>query len=165
MAKDKTKKSGDDDFGRPSDAPATGDSWRAEHVDNVGRLMLITPLREEDFKSEDYGDSRVVVADVVVLNEKKPEKSETHEEVFFFGGWTKGALRGYIGERRVLARLERDQSKSKSKSNPAWVLEDGDADDVKVAKAYLASVDPFEQKGGKSKPEPEPKKGKGGKKK
>ena len=156
MAKDKGKKKGgsfadDGDFGKPSEAKGGGDGWRLEHDDNIGSLFLISPLREEEFTSEEYGTSKIIVATVVELNEKKPEKSKEHEDVYVFGGWTKGALRGYIGERRVLARLGQDASKSRSKKNPAWVLEDADEDDIKVARAYLATVDPFAQKGAKSK--------------
>ena len=149
--KSKKSKGGSDDFAKPSDAPAT-DSWKLEDEDNVGKLFLITPLREQDFKSDEYGDSRVVVCDVVELNEKKVAKSETHEEVFAFGGWVKGALRGYIGERKVLARLGQDSSKTKSKAKGAfaWVLEDADDDDIAIAKEYLATVDPFKT-GGKKK--------------
>lgn len=150
----KSKKAkGNDDFAKPSDAPATGDSWKFEDDDNVGDLFLITPLREQTFKSDEYGDSQIVVADIVVINEKKPAKSELHEEVYIFGGWVKGALRGYIGERKVLGRLGKDASKTKSKAKDAfaWVLEDADDDDIEIAKAYLETVDPFVQGGKKSK--------------
>lgn len=167
MAKDKGKtkdkatkgksKGADDGFAKPSEAPSTsGDGWKFETDDNVGELFLITPLRTQTVTTEKYGDTEVVVADIVELNEKKPSKSELHEEVFVFGGWTKGALRGYIGERKVLGRLGQDAAKSKSKT-PAWVLEDADKGDIETAKTYLADVDPFVQ-GGKSKD-----KGKGGK--
>lgn len=149
MAKDKSNKAGGD-FAKPSEAPSTGgDGWKFETDDNVGELFLITPLRTQTVTTEKYGDTEVVVADIVELNEKKPAKSELHEEVFVFGGWTKGALRGYIGERKVLGRLGQDAAKSKSKT-PAWVLEDADDDDIEVAKTYLADVDPFVQ-GGKDK--------------
>lgn len=144
MGKDKFS----DDFAKPSEAPSSGESFKLESEENVGKLFLISPLREQDFTSDLYGTSQIIVADVVELDEKKPEKSVEHTEVYIFGGWTKGALRGYVGTRRVLARLAQDQSKSKSK-NPAWVLEDADADDVQVARDYLASVDPFAQKGAK----------------
>lgn len=170
MAKDKSKtkgkadkpgksKGGNDEFAKPSDAPnAGGDGWKFEDDDNVGDLFLITPLRTQTVKTDKYGDTEVVVADIVHLNEKKPAKSELHEEVFIFGGWTKGATRGYIGERKVLGRLGQDAAKSKSKT-PAWVLEDADDDDIAIAKAYLETADPFKQSG-KDKAKS---KGKGGK--
>lgn len=138
---------GNDEFAKPSDAPATGgDGWSFEDKENVGGLFLITPLREDTVETKKYGTAEIVVCDIVELNEKKPAKSTLHTNVYVFGGWTKGALRGYIGERKVLGRLGQDAAKSKS-SNPAWVLEDADDDDIEVAKAYLASVDPFSQGG------------------
>lgn len=147
--KGKTKKGGGSsgEFAQASEAPNTGgDGWNFEHADNVGGLFLITPLREDSVETKKYGTAEVVVCDIVELNEKKPGKSELHTNVYVFGGWTKGALRGYIGERKVLARLGQDAAKSKS-DRPAWVLEDYDDDDLAVAKAYLDSVDPFEQSG------------------
>lgn len=180
MAKDKGKKSkagkatASDEFAKPSEAPAGGDGWKFADDDNDGALFLITPLRKDTVNTEDYGEKEVIVADVVKLNEKKPEKSEEHEEVFIFGAWVQGALRAYIGERRVLGRLDKAADK-KSGRGYVWKLEDADDDDVEVARAYLASLDPFKTKGGKGgdekpakkgkkgEPEPEPKKAKKGK--
>ena len=161
MAKDKgqkaTKSTSNDDFGKPSDAPAGGDGWKFSVEDNLGKLFLITPLRTETTKGFEEGtETEVIVADIVELNEKKPEKSEEHENVFIFPKWIQGSLRGYIGEKRVLGRLDQDASKGRGK-NAAWVLEDADDDDVAIARAYLASVDPFAQKGGKEKKADEPK--------
>lgn len=183
MAKDKSKKSTtDDDFAKPSEAPSGGDGWNLTDDDNRGALLLITPLRSEKVATKFSEEPKeVIVCDVVVLNEKKPAKSEEHEEVYVFSGYVKGALRGYIGERRVLGRLQNteDTSKKKDRGNFYWELEDADADDVAVARAYMeAANDPFGGKGGddskgskkskakdddapkgkKSKAEPEPKK-------
>lgn len=171
MAKDKSKKSNkpadDGDFAKPSDAPASGDGWKITSDETRGALMLITPLRLDKADTKEWGEKEVVVADVVVLNEKKPEKSVEHEEVYIFSGYLKGALRGYIGERRVLGRLQntKDTTKKKDKGNFYWELEDADADDVAVARAYLEALnDPFGGKGGdekpakKSKAAPEPEK-------
>lgn len=173
MAKDKGKKKsdeksakkskGEDEFGKPSEAKGGGDGFRLEHDDNLGSLFLISPLREEDFKSEEYGDSKIIVADIVEINEKNPAKSIEHEEAYIFGGWTKGAVRSYIGKQRVLGRLGQSLEKSKSKKNPAWILEDATAKDADKAREYLASVDPFAQKGAKKDDDEKPKKDKGGK--
>lgn len=159
-----------DEFGKPSEAPAGGDGWRFEDDSNIGKLFLITPLRVKD-NARGFEDKiqEVIVADIVEINTKRPEKSEEHEGVWVWGGWTKGALRGFVGTQRVLARLEQSAEKSRSKKNPAWVLEDGTKKDAEAAKAYLASVDPFAQKGSKkSKDDDEKlssKKDKGGKSK
>jgi hypothetical protein len=185
VAKDKSKKSKvtDDDFAKPSDAPSGGDGWSLTSDENRGRLLLITPLREIDvddkFSKEPGATKRVIVADVVVIDEKKPGKSEEHEEVYVFSGYLKGALRGYIGERRVLGRLRNteDTSKKKDRGNYYWELEDASKADVEKARAYLEALnDPFgggssdddkpskKDKGGKGK-KAEPAKGKGKKKK
>ena len=165
MAKGKGKKptmSNDDDFAKPSEAPAGGDGWKFASDDNDGELFLITPLRKETVNTTEYGEKEVIVADVVHLDEKKPAKSEEHEEVFVFGAWLQGAMRAFIGERRVLGRLDKAADK-KSGRGYVWKLEDADDDDITVAREYLASLDPFARKGkaDKAKVEPEPaKKGK-----
>ena len=143
-----------DDFAAPSDAPNTGgDGWKFETDDNLGDLYLITPLRTEymddAFSPTPGATKEVIVCDIVALNEKKPAKSELHADAWVFGGWTKGSLRGYIGERMVLARL--GQGPAGKGGQIPWILEDCDNDDKVVAKAYLASVDPFAVKGAKSK--------------
>ena len=155
MAKDKGKKStsNNDDFAKPSEAPAGGDGWKFASDDNDGELFLITPLRKETVNTTEYGEKEVIVADIVHLNEKKPAKSEEHEEVFIFGAWLQGAVRAFIGERRVLGRLDKAADK-KSGRGYVWKLEDADDDDIAVAREYLASLDPFMKKGGKAKAEP-----------
>ena len=83
MAKDKGKadratessKGGDDDFAKPSEATGGGDGWSMTD-EAEGRLLLIIPLRAESVETKDYGAKPVIVANVVVLNEKKPAKSE-----------------------------------------------------------------------------------------
>lgn len=141
MAKDKSKKDtkpavSDDDFAAPSEAPAGGDGWNLTE-EGEGKLLIFTPLRTETVTTTDFGDKEVIVADVVVIDEKKPAKSEEHTNVFVFGGYLKGALRGFIGERRVLGRLVR--GKTKERGNFPWLLEDATADEASLAREYLKS--------------------------
>lgn len=174
MAKDKTKKSGAaDGFAKPSEAPAGGDGWKFADDDNLGKLFLITPLRAESGEDKYHpGEMKErIVADVVEINEKKPEKSEEHSDVWIFQGYLKGALRGYIGERRVLGRLGKG---APDRGNEPWILEDASKKDEAIAVAYLESLDPLSltkarkdaadekpAKKSKAKAEPEPaKKGK-----
>lgn len=176
MAKNKGNKATDnDEFAKPSEAPAGGDGWKFADDDNDGELFLITPLRKETVNTTEYGEKEVIVCDIVHLNEKKPAKSEEHEEVFVFGAWLQGSLRAFIGERRVLGRLDKASDK-KSGRGYVWKLEDADSDDIEVAREYLASASPFGSKSekkdkkkpvetaptkgkkSKSEPEPEPKK-------
>lgn len=168
MAKDKGKKKSDEKatkggsggFAKPSDAPAGGDSWRLETEEHLGDLFLITPLSEKTVKGFEDADTQVIVASVVHINEKKPEKSEEHEEVWIWARWIQGSLRGYIGEQQVLGRLAQDKSKAKGK-NAAWVLEDADDDDVEVATTYLRHVKNPLAKHSKGEPEKKSKKSKG----
>lgn len=163
MAKDKSKKAGpaSDDFAKPSEAPAGGNGWKFADDENDGDLFLITPLRKETVNTSEYGEKEVIVADIVKINEKKPAKSEEHEEVFIFGAWLQGAVRAFIGERRVLGRLDKAADK-KSGRGYVWKLEDADDDDIELAREYLASLDPFAKKGGSKDADEKPaKKGKG----
>lgn len=139
------------DFAKPSEAPAGGgDSWNLTE-EGEGRLILFTPLREQDEETSDYGIKKVVVADVVVINEKKPEKSEVHDDVYVWGGFLRGSLRPFIGERRVLGRLVK--GKEKMKGNYPWLLEDATEAEVELAQEYIASVKAAvaDELGGKSK--------------
>jgi hypothetical protein len=157
MAKDPSKKKdkgekkssapASNDFGKPSEAPASGgDSWNFEDDANIGKLFLITPLREEEHDdSFNPGQKKKhIVADIVELNADKPAKSELHSDSWVFGGWTRGSLRGFINERRVVARLNRDPSKKRGNNIP-WVLLDASDEDIDVARAYVDSIDPFKQ--------------------
>ncbi len=140
------------EFAKPSEAPASGDGWTFADKDNVGELFLITPLREDSTtvtRGKKAEEVKIIVADVVHIDTKKPAKSELHEEVFIFPKWVQGALRGYIGERKVLGRLNQDADKSQG-DRPAWVLDDASKADIEAATEYLAQVDPFKA-GGKSK--------------
>ncbi len=164
MAKDKSKKteSKSSRFAKPSEAKA-GDSWslvdgdKPESEQNVGELFLMTPLREEEVETQAYGTKKVIVADVVHLNAKKPEKSELHEEVFIFQGWLRGALRGSIGGDMVLGRLTKVKDKSAGKGY-VWKFEDASEKDVEVAEAYLDATNPFGKKKKAAADDDEPKK-------
>lgn len=127
-------------FAQPSEAPAAGDGWNLTE-EAEGRLLILTPLREIQVDTTDYGPKPVVVADVVVVNEKKPGKSEAHAEVYVWGGYLRGALRGFIGERRVCARLVRGTKKERG--NFPWLFEDATPKELELATEYLNSVDPL----------------------
>lgn len=140
-------------FAKPSEASG-GDSWsltdgdEAKSGKNDGELMLITPLRKETVATQSYGDKEVVVADVVHLNRKKPEKSEEHENVYVWGAWLQGSLRSYIGNAQVLGTVAKVADSSSGKGY-VWKLEDADNADINVAEAYLASLSPFKASGEK----------------
>jgi len=160
MAKDKSKKSAaNDDFAKPSEATGGGDSWSLTDGDdpksgqNDGKLFLFTPLRTKEVsvtRGKKTEDVEVVVSDIVELNEKKPAKSEEHEEVFVWAKWVQGSIREHIGKRQILGRLVKTAD-SGSAVGYVWKLEDADADDVAVAREYLASLSPFPDESGKKK--------------
>lgn len=164
MAKDKGKKKtektatkgGGDGFAKPSDAKGGG-GWKLAADENVGKLLCMTPLRKEMVSTEDYGNKEVIVTDIVVIDEKKPEKSIEHKEVFVFGAWLQGSLREHIGtDQRVLGRLVKSTEGKDGKTGKGyvWKFEDADDDDVDTARAYYASLNPFGKKGADEKAEP-----------
>jgi len=193
MAKDKGKKksSAPEGFAKPSEAKGGGDSWSLTDGDdpksgqNDGRLFILTPLREESVdvtRGKKTESVKVIVADVVMIDEKKPGKSEAHDEVYVWGKWVQGAIRSSIGIERVLGRLEKEDD-SASAVGYVWKLTDATKKEEALAMEYFASLDPFKQKGaddkkaagkksgkaepakaekagkkGKAKAEPEPKK-------
>lgn len=155
MAKDKSKKNkatGDDEFAKPSEA-SSGEGWKLTE-EARDRLVLFTPLREQqiDDKFNPGQKKDIIVADVVVLTDKKGRplaEPEEHSEVFIFQGYIQGALRGSIGERMVLGVVRNTETTTKARSNAGgfyWELEDADEDQVQIAKDYRASLDPFSQK-------------------
>lgn len=154
MAKDKSKKSdgtetskpkgGDLGFAKPSEAPAPGESWNLTE-EGENELLLITPMKLDETETKKYGVKPYIEADVVVINSKKPAKSEAHEGVWIFGGYLIGALKGFVGERKVLGRLVKVDDKAAGKGFH-WEFADADADDVEAATEYINSVDVFKAK-------------------
>lgn len=148
MAKDKSKKidstKSKGGFAKPSEAAGGGDGWNLTE-EAEGRLLLVTPLREEQVDTKDYGKKPVIIGDVVVLDEKNPAKSEVHTEVYIWGGYLRGALKSFIGEQRVLGRLVRGTKKERG--NFPWLFEDATDDDIEVATTYVDSIDPFKSVG------------------
>lgn len=132
----KSKPAASNDFAKPSEAPS-GEGWNlTEEAED--KLILFTPLREDKVDTS-FGEKPIIVADVVVIDEKKPAKSEVHDDVYVFGGYLRGALRGFIGEKRVLGRLVKGEPKKKGENAP-WLLEDATEAEIELAQQYLASV-------------------------
>lgn len=149
MGKNKDKKSKATDtaadlgFAKPSEASGGGDSWKLGEDENVGKLFLFTPLREEQVKTQAYGEKPAIVADVVEIDEKDAAASENHSDVYIFQGYLRGSLKSFVGKRKVLGRLTK--KKDPKHGTPSWQLDDASSADVELAQAYLKSIDPFEQ--------------------
>lgn len=146
MAKDKSEKSVQavGTFGKPSESKGGGDGWNMTE-EAEGKLLIVTPLREDTAETTDYGTKPIIVANVVVIDENKPEKSEEHLNVFVFGGYLRGSLREYVGKQMIATRLV--QGDTKIKGNYPWLFEDATPEEEALCQAYLDSVKPF----GKSK--------------
>lgn len=149
MGKNKDKKSKaadtsiDQGFAKPSEASGGGDGWKLGEEDNIGKLFLFTPLREETVETKAYGAKPAIVADVVELDESDASASELHSDVYIFQGYLRGSLKSFVGKRKVLGRLVK--KKDPKYGTPSWQLDDASNADVELAQAYLKSIDPFEQ--------------------
>jgi len=151
MAKDKSKKNKDvdtkpkgatpvedDEFGGP------GERSNFKLADHEGALLLITPKSLEEDIETAFGESDAIKADIVVLTDTNGKKlKEPIEELgaLIFQRVVIGQLTESIGKRRVLGTIDRGVAK-KGQSAP-FLIEVPSEDDKAIARAYLASVDPF----------------------
>lgn len=146
MGKNKDKKSKaadttvDQGFAKPSEASGGGDSWKIGEEENVGKLFLFTPLREEQVKTQAYGEKPAIVADVVELNEKNVSESELHSDVYIFQGYLRGSLKSFVGKRKVLGRLTK--KKDPKYGTPSWQLDDASNADIELAQSYVKFTEP-----------------------
>ena len=110
--------------------------------DQVGKLLLITPTKYlEHQKTKFNADADVVVANVAVIDEKDPEKSEEHADVWLLQGRLIRATKGKVGNGMVLGRLNQQET---DKGNPAYDLSDPtDEDKVAARKFYATKAPPF----------------------
>lgn len=119
------------------DDPGEGGGWKIAEA--LGELLLIKPREVKTGIKSDYaedGKTDAILADVYIINEKKPAKSEPHEGTLIFQGFLQGALRDKIGK-WVVGRLVKGEA-TKGKSAP-YLLEAADADEKAKASEYLRS--------------------------
>lgn len=123
-------------FINPSEAPAS-DGWKFSVEENIGGLFVIEPKEEGEIENQ-YGPgmSEYIEADITEIDLDNPSDSETHEDVWIFPAWIKGAIRHAIPEGMVLGRLAQDAEKGRG-NNAAWVLEDPDEEDIEAATEWL----------------------------
>lgn len=132
-------------FKKASEAPAGGGDFKL--TDHEDELLLFRPTATKMVPgySKDDPDQEIVVADVVVIDEKHPEKSEKHEECWIFQRYIQGSLRGFIEEKGVvLGRLRKNGNSEKGKNSFKWELDDFTDEEAEAASAYLASANPLE---------------------
>lgn len=147
MAKDKATKEGkapkvkeptpvnEDEF--ESGAPTSNHKI----ADDEGSLLLISVTGIETDIVTAFGKTNAVKADVVIINEKKPSKSEEHKGILIFQRVLQSQLENYVGGRRVFGRLGRGIAKAGQ--DAPFIIDDPTEADKVLAREYLASIDPF----------------------
>ena len=147
MAKDKSKKNDkapkgfSEDFADPS---AGGGNFVA--ADLIGRLLLISPLEMSEEIATANGPATPLLADIVVLTNKKGKPLEEAEEIegaLVFQKVLISTLKPSIGKSRVLGRLIQDENRKKVGQSAPFVLNAASDEDKDLARAYLKSKDPF----------------------
>jgi hypothetical protein len=159
MAKDKSKKAAEPDTdtpvkkpkkdkGKPSPhagdlvGPGSGGSFVAK--DRVGELLLITPVSLEEDVVTANGTSDAIRADIVVLDKKKPEKSEEIAGGLIFQKVLQGQLRDSLAKgTRVVGTLIEDVASQKKGQSAPYRLTAPSDEDIAVARAYLDALDPL----------------------
>lgn len=134
-SKAKAAPADDDEFA--SGAPTS--DFKISEVE--GELVLITPLSVEEDIDTVHGSADAIKANIVVLDEKKPAKSESHDGALIFQRVLQSQLGPFVGKRKVLGRIGRGVAK-KGQDAP-YVIEDPTEADKAVAREYLRSVDPL----------------------
>lgn len=124
----------------PFNSPAASSDVKITEFD--GDLLLITPTSYEEDIQTIHGAKDAVKADVVVINEKKPAKSEKHEGLLIFQGRLIGQTKSFVGKGLVLGRLREANDLKKKGQNAPWVLDDPTDEEKDIAREYLASVAP-----------------------
>lgn len=122
----------------PFSGPASASGVKI--TDFEGDLLLITPTGYEEGISTSYGEKDAVRANVVVIDEADPAKSEEHRDVLMFQGRLIGQTKPFVGKGIVLGRLGKGEAK-KGQSAP-WMLLDPTDDDKTKGRAYLAAKAP-----------------------
>jgi hypothetical protein len=115
------------------ESPATQAS-AVRTADLLGHLCIFSPVGYETDVQTVNGASDVVVVDVVDLD---ADGGTEYSEVWFFSVGLRNALKRYVPDGKVLARI--GQGTAKPGKNAPWILVDatGSAADVAKATAYV----------------------------
>jgi len=132
-----TEATSTDPWSTPSESATTD---YLDIKDQVGKLLLITPTKYmEHQKTKFNDDADVVVANIAILDEKDPEKSEEHTDVWLLQGRLIRATKGKVGNGMVLGRLIQEATE---KGNPAYDLSDPTDEDKVAARKFYATKQP-----------------------
>jgi len=115
------------------DSPATQTS-SVRTADLLGHLCIFSPVGYDTDIQTVNGASDVVVVDVVDLD---ADGGTEYDGVWFFSVGLRNALKRYVPDGKVLARI--GQGAAKPGKNAPWILLDatGSAADVAKATAYV----------------------------
>lgn len=106
----------------------------------MGKLLLLSPTKyREGIKTKFNAAADSVDGKMVVLDEKDPTESE-ETSFSFMQGRLIGALKDAVPTGMILGRMG---SEPTDKGNDAFVLSPATEKDKEVARAYLATKDPF----------------------
>ena len=113
----------------------------AKITDYEGSLLIVTPMEYRDTFRTSIGETDVVIADFVIVNEEDPPQSEEYTGSIIFQKVLKGQLRSLAGTgESVLGRLGKRASKTPGK-NDAYALIPATDDEHAAAAKYLEAID------------------------
>lgn len=124
----------------PFNSPAVSSDTKITEF--AGDLLLITPTSYEEEVQTVHGAKDAVKANIVVIDEKRPERSDTHDGILIFQGRLIGQTKPFVGKGLVLGRLREAKELQKKGQNAPWLLDDPTDDDKTAAREYLASTVP-----------------------
>jgi hypothetical protein len=127
----------------PFSTPSSG----GRLTEYMGRLIIVTPREYRDSFQTSIGETEVIFADVVVLDEKDPvKKSEELTNLVIFGKVLVPELRRILEDERppALGRLGKRKSKTAGK-NDAHALIAAEPGEIAIAMKYWESrtANPF----------------------
>lgn len=120
-----------DEFANPSERDDDAERENFVWADNKGRLVIVIPAKYETGVETKFGSKDAIRASIAVLD--GPSAGKEYPDELIFGGVLISQVKAKIG-RKVLGRVGQRPT---DKGNPAWVLDDGNDADRKVARAWL----------------------------
>jgi hypothetical protein len=122
--------------------PGSGGNFVAAEV--IGELLLITPTALEEDVVTANGTSDAIRADIVVLDKKKPARSEVIEGGLIFQKVLQGQLRDSLAKgTRVVGTLIQDEASKKAGQSAPYRLTAPTDADIDVARQYLDALNPL----------------------
>jgi hypothetical protein len=128
-----------DDEEELDDLDPKGPSDGVKIAEMVDELLLVTPTAIRRDMKTSQGVSDAIVADIVVLDPKKPKKSVEHKDALIFQTVLVGTLREKVGVGRVAAKLVKGEARN---GNSAPYLFEKSDEAKAAAKVWIAEHSP-----------------------